>query len=195
MAKAPIPGLAKTRLISALGPAGAAHLAERMLRATLDQALAAGLGAGVELAITPDTGHPVFDALARDRRVRLLPQGDGDLGQRMARALTHALDGAAPALLIGTDAPSLDAALLQRAAGALADHDAVFGPTLDGGYVLVGLRRPAPWLFDAMTWSTPQVMQQTRARLHAHGWRHAELPPLADIDEPADLQHLPAGWL
>lgn len=195
MAKAPVPGLAKTRLQGALGADGAARLAERMLHTTLAQALEAAGEAAVLLAITPDGGHPVFDELARDRRVMLRPQGDGDLGRRMHRALVAALDDADAALLVGTDAPALEAAVLGRAADALADHDAVFVPTLDGGYVLVGLRRPAPWLFDGMTWSTPRVMQQTRERLRAHGWRHAELPALADVDEPVDLRHLPPGWL
>ena len=74
-------------------------------------------------------------------------QGDGDLGARMDRALTRALAAHDAAMLIGTDAPALDAAALRRAAAALARHDAVFVPALDGGYALVGLRRPASGLF------------------------------------------------
>jgi hypothetical protein len=96
---------------------------------------------------------------------------------------------------MGTDAPALDATVLRAAAQALRTHDAVFVPALDGGYALVGLRAAAPSLFSAMRWSTPQVMADTRARLAAAGLRHAELPALADIDEPADLQQLPPGWL
>ncbi len=90
-------------------------------------------------------------------------------------------------LLIGTDAPGVDRHYLRAAATALARHDAVVGPALDGGYTLIGLRRPAPQLFDAMPWSTSQVMDQTRTRLRRLGLRHAELAPLSDIDEPADL--------
>jgi len=70
----------------------------------------------------------------------------------------------------------------------------VFGPAADGGYALVGLRRPAPGLFHGMRWSHARVMAQTRERLAALGLRHAELPLLHDIDEPADLVHLPADW-
>jgi len=98
-------------------------------------------------------------------------------------------------VLMGTDAPALDAQALRQAAAALHQHDAVFAPTADGGYALVGLRYPMAMLFDGMTWSTPRVMDDTRARLRAHGLRHAELPPVHDIDEAADLAHLPAGWL
>ena len=97
-------------------------------------------------------------------------------------------------LLIGTDAPGVDAAYLRAAAAALATHDAVFGPALDGGYTLVGLRQPTPALFAQMPWSTPQVMGETRKRLAHLGLRHAELPALSDIDEPADLAALPPGW-
>ena len=82
-----------------------------------------------------------------------------------------------------------------RAAAALSGHGAVFVPALDGGYALVGLRQPAPWLFDRMGWSTATVMADTRERLADHGTSVVELPPLADIDEPADLVHLPQGWL
>jgi uncharacterized protein len=81
------------------------------------------------------------------------------------------------------------------AQAALRGHDAVFVPALDGGYALVGLRRPLPALFDAMPWSTSLVMQRSRERLAAAGASHVELAPVADIDVPADLVHLPVGWL
>ena len=108
--------------------------------------------------------------------------------------LTQMPQDAHKALLIGTDAPALNAQVLAAAGAALDSHDAVFVPALDGGYALIGLTRPAPELLLGMTWSTPQVMAETRERAHRHGWRWAELPPVADIDEPADLVHLPADW-
>jgi uncharacterized protein len=192
-AKAPVPGFAKTRLIPALGAERAAALAERLLAHAVHEALAAGLGP-VEVCGAPDADHPAFQALPA--AVQRSAQGEGDLGERMARAFARALgpEGAPPCLLIGTDAPGLDAACLRNAATALAQHDAVFGPALDGGYTLVGLRRPAAALFTDMVWSTAQVMADTRTRLQALGLRHAELAPLSDIDEPADLVHLPPHW-
>jgi uncharacterized protein len=201
-AKAPLAGFAKTRLIPALGAVGTAELAKRMLRHALQQALAARLGP-VELCCAPDAGHAGFREFAVLPDIQLSDQGEGDLGQRMARALERGLRQHAKVLLIGSDAPALDGAVLASAATALDTRDAAFVPALDGGYVLVGLRKQIaalapgalPGIFDAVPWSTPQVMQCTRERLARQGIGHAELAALADIDEAADLQHLPPGWL
>ena len=193
-AKAPVPGLAKTRLAPALGDTGAAALAERMLRHALAQAVAADVGP-VELCTAPDASHPALQAAAAQHGVRLTEQGTGDLGLRMHRAFARSLMRHGRTLLIGTDAPSLDAAVLRQASSALQDHDAVFVPALDGGYALVGQRRADPRWFSDMRWSHDRVMEDTRERLRAAGVRWAELPAVADIDEPADLVHLPTGWL
>lgn len=192
-AKAPVAGLAKTRLAPALGADGAAALAARMLRHALKQAVQADIGP-VELCGTPDAAHPALVAAAATAGVTLTAQGDGDLGLRMHRAFARVLTHHGRALLIGTDAPALDAAMLRDAAGRLLAHEAVFVPAFDGGYALVGLRRADPRWFSDMPWSTPDVMAQTRRRLAAAGMRWAELAPVADIDEPPDLVHLPAAW-
>ena len=196
MAKAPEPGAVKTRLIPALGADGAARLAERLLERAVDAAIASRLGE-VVLACAPDTAHPAFAVQEVRRGVMLHPQGEGDLGRRMQRAFDEAFaSGVEGALLIGTDVPALDAATLRRAHEVLRAADAVFVPAHDGGYALIGLRRHAPpRLFDAMPWSTPAVMALTRERLAASGLSHAELPAVHDIDEPADLAHLPPGWM
>ncbi len=198
LAKAPLAGYAKTRLMPALGAAGAAALAQRLLEHAAAQAVAAGLGP-VALWAAPDVTHPVFAQLGSRHGLALLAQGEGDLGARMARVFDTTWTAApGPLLLMGTDAPALDAALLRDAAAALQSHDAVFVPALDGGYALVGLRAWAPrlrGLFDGMRWSTAQVMADTRERLAAAGLRHAELPAVSDIDEAADLVHLPPGWI
>lgn len=198
-AKAPLAGYAKTRLIPALGVGGAARLAERMLGHAVRQAVAAGIGP-VEVCCAPDATHPAFGSLTATLTLALTEQGSGDLGARMQRAFARRLArGAMPAadaaLLIGTDAPALDAAMLRRARDALAAHDAVFVPALDGGYALVGLRRPAPGLFEGIAWSTGAVMADTRQRLATLGLRCTELDAVADIDEPADLVHVPPAWL
>jgi rSAM/selenodomain-associated transferase 1 len=197
MAKAPRPGLAKTRLIPALGAEGAARLAQRMLQHTLAQARAAALGP-VWLLGTP-TAEPADFGLPADHGLHLASQAEGDLGRRMQQAFQTVLKATAcqAALMVGTDAPALEAATLRQAAAALQTHDAVFVPASDGGYALIGLRAAAslPAVFDHMPWSTPELMQCTRERLQAGGHRFAELPVVTDIDEPADLAHLPAGWL
>lgn len=190
MAKAPQPGLAKTRLIPTLGAEGAAALAAWMLDRVLTQALAAGLGP-VHLRVTPDPMQACWASWTHRADLKVSAQADGDLGQRMHAALCSALLRQPAALLVGSDIPALDAHYLQQAAQALDTHDAVFGPTADGGYALVGLKQPQPMLFAGMRWSHPQVMADTRLRLGAAGLRHAELPLLHDIDEPGDLVHLP----
>lgn len=194
LAKAPVAGLAKTRLAPALGAQGAATLAARMLDHAVVQAVAAALGP-VTVWATPDTTHPAFVRLQQQHGVALAVQGGGDIGQRMAAVFAASLaEQGIPLLLMGSDLPGLNAAVLQQAAAALATHDAVLVPALDGGYGLIGLHRPAPKLFEGLAWSTPAVLAQTRQRMAAAGLRHAELPALADIDEPADLARLPAGW-
>lgn len=192
-AKKPVAGHAKTRLAPLLGDAGAAALAQRLLEHTARQAAGAGFD-HLELCTAPDTRHPAFIRLATTFGMALAGQGDGDLGQRMSRALARTLDRHSRALLIGTDAPALGPESLARAASCLHGHDAVFIPALDGGYALVGLRRPAPLLFENVRWSTAEVMEQTRGRARAAGLTWVELAPVADIDVPADLVHLPPGW-
>lgn len=194
-AKAPVAGQVKTRLIPALGAAGAAMLAQRMLAHALEQALALPV-AHLELCVSPDPAHPAFAREVADSggRLHLTLQGDGDLGERMHRALTRLLARHDKALLMGTDAPGLTTAVLGQAAAALDGHDVVFVPALDGGYALIGLTRSAPEIFQGMTWSTPRVMAETRERARRAGLRWAELEAVADIDEPKDLVHLPEGW-
>jgi len=186
-AKAPLPGLAKTRLIPALGAAGAAALQQRLIRRTL--ATAAQSGLATELWCHPDCAQPFFAACAGEVTVELRSQQGADLGERMHHAFVTA---DAPALLIGTDCPALSAQDLCAAAAALnADHDAVLGPAADGGYYLIGLRRPLAELFRDMPWGTDAVLARTRQRLHAAGLRWQELPTHHDIDTPTDLIHLP----
>lgn len=193
-ARLPLPGQAKTRLVPALGEGGAAALATRMLHHAVTQAVRADLGP-VELCMTPQSAHPLVRDVATAHPIQVADQGPGDLGERMHRAMVRHLSASYKALLIGTDAPSLDAAMLRGASSALDDVDAVFIPALDGGYALIGLCHPEPRLLLGMTWSQSQVMQQTRDRLRRANLRWAELPAVADVDEPADLCHVPSDWL
>jgi hypothetical protein len=189
LAKAPIAGLAKTRLIPALGARGAARLQRDFTRHALRTATGAGLGP-VTLWYAPEADHRFFRALRRTMNVDCQVQPTGDLGARMHTAFRlHCVQG--PLLLIGTDCPALRPHDLREAAQALCDgHDAVLGPAEDGGYVLVGLRSPQPALFSGMVWSTPSVMAETRARARGLGLRVMELETLWDVDLPADLPRL-----
>lgn len=187
LAKAPIPGLAKTRLIPELGSRGAARLQRRLTLRALETAVAARLGP-VTLWCAPDTRHRFFRALHKMAAVDCLDQPHGDLGDRMHTAFLHHCPRG-PLLLVGTDCPALTPGHLRAAAQALCDgFDAVLHPAEDGGYVLVGLRRPQPSLFSGMQWSTADVMAQTRSR--ARALRVREFETLWDVDVPADLPRL-----
>jgi uncharacterized protein len=193
-AKAPQAGLAKTRLIPALGAAGAAALARRMLEHTVQQALAARAGP-VELCMSPAPTDPTWQDIHLPEAVARTAQGEGDLGQRMDRAVRRVTTQLhQPLLLMGADCPGLTTARFNEAAEQLAQHDAVLLPVADGGYVLIGLKAPCPELFTQMPWSTPAVAAETLRRLAGLGLRVWQGPQLHDIDEAADLAHLPAGF-
>lgn len=191
-AKAPVPGRVKTRLIPALGAEGAARLARRMLDNTLSQALAAGIGP-VELCASPAISAvdwAGWTKTALPPGVETSDQGEGDLGERMARASRRALTVNDRLLLIGTDCPGLSARHLRVAATALECHEAAIYPAVDGGYPLLGLRAFHPSLFADIPWSTPAVAELTLARMDALKWRIWLGDSLVDIDEPADLVHV-----
>ena len=193
-AKAPQPGSVKTRLIPALGADGAAGLARRLLAHTVSQALAANVGE-VELCMSPAPLAPAWRGVALPNGIEQTAQGEGDLGERMARAVSRNTHDAVAALqgvmLVGTDCPALTTLLLQQAAQQLEHHDAVLLPAHDGGYVLLGLKSPCPELFEHMAWSTSVVAAQSLRRMAALNMRVWQGPTLYDIDEPADLQHVP----
>lgn len=193
LAKAPVPGYAKTRLIPALGARGAARLQRRFTRDAVRVAIEVRIGE-VVLWCAPDATHSFFRALQRTTGIRCTAQPAGDLGQRMLHATTAAssADSRQAVLVMGTDCPALRPHHLQAAADALRDVDAVFIPAEDGGYVLVGLRHPQPGLFTEMTWSTDSVMADTRERAASLALRIRELPMMWDVDTPSDLQRLQA---
>jgi uncharacterized protein len=189
LARAPIPGQAKTRLIPALGATGAANLQRWLMQRTVAMALVADVGP-VTLWCAGDPRHPDFALCRAFGSVALRHQPEGDLGARMLAALRESTTSAT--LVIGTDCPALTAAHLRNAAQQLADHDAVVLPAEDGGYVLIGAARPLPELFADVDWGTARVMAQTRDRLRAAGQRWCEPATLWDVDRPEDLARLAA---
>ena len=184
-AKAPVPGAAKTRLIPALGAAGAARLAQRMLAQTAAAAVAAGLGEP-ELCAAPHPDSPEW-APFRPPGVRMTDQGAGTLGERLARAAARVVGAGERVLLIGSDCPELDAERLRAAAERLDGCDAFIHPAHDGGYALLGLARFHPSPFSGIAWSTSSVAADTAARIRALGWSLHVGDTLRDVDEPEDL--------
>jgi rSAM/selenodomain-associated transferase 1 len=193
-AKAPQPGLAKTRLIPALGAERAAALARRMLETTLERALGAQVGP-VELRVTPAPSDVAWRDIPIPDGVEISAQGEGDLGARLARAAQRGLELNAAVMLIGCDCPELDSTALREAAQTLREVDAVMHPTADGGYALLGLRRFDPGLFSDIPWSTSSVAHRTLQQIDALRWSLHVAAVFNDIDEPADLRHLPVEWL
>ena len=189
-ARAPVAGKAKTRLAAAIGAAAAAQLHARLVERAVATALAARAGV-VELHCAPDARHPFFARIASRHGVALQPQGRGDVGARMQRALARALRTTDAAVLIGCDCPELRPSDVRRAVRDLrAGADAVFAPAADGGYALVGLRRSAPRLFSGIEWGGARVMAATRQRLRELGWRWRELREVWDVDRPEDYARL-----
>lgn len=193
LAKAPVPGFAKTRLIPLLGLDGAAALQRLLIERAVATALAARIGA-VTLWCAPDTEHEAFFDLEARLPIALRPQPAGDLGERMLAAFDSA--GAGGLVLIGSDCPCLEPRDLRAAAAALASGaDAAIAPAEDGGYGLIAARRPLPVLFRAMPWSTPWVASLTRERAAAAGLALAEMRTVWDVDTPADYRRLVAAGL
>ena len=191
LARAPVPGRAKTRLIPALGARGAAELHAWLVRRTLATVTAVE-GVTTELWCDPATADPFFRALAAEMPVTLRQQCAGDLGARMSVALRDALASSERAVLIGTDCVDLAVEDLREALARLATGaDAVLGPVADGGYWLIGLRRWHPNLFEGIRWGGEDVLEQTRGVLTRLGWAWHELSLRHDVDRPEDLARLP----
>ncbi|MEU2911954.1 TIGR04282 family arsenosugar biosynthesis glycosyltransferase [Streptomyces massasporeus] len=190
MAKAPRPGLVKTRLHPLLSPLRCADLQAELIRHTVE--LATSHTPRTYLAYTPGEGGDAIST-AVPAGVRLLLQRGTHLGERLAAAVADAFaDGAGPLLVVGTDAPTLTGGHLTDAFTALESHDVALGPALDGGYHLIGLRAPHTCLFalDPEVWSTDRVLTATRALARDGGLSTGTLRPLRDLDTPADAAAL-----
>jgi rSAM/selenodomain-associated transferase 1 len=187
LTKAPEPGRVKTRLAMMLGVEGATALHERFIIHTVKAAVEAATGA-ITIWASPDEAHPFFQELARQFPLAFARQPEGDLGARMHAAFARA---GGPTLVIGTDCPVLTARHLRDAAEVLrGGADAVIFSAEDGGYVLIGLKRPTPELFTDMPWSTDGVMLETRQRLRHLGLSWREPGRLWDVDRPTDVMRM-----
>lgn len=204
-ARTPRLGGVKTRLAASVGEEEALRVHRELLARTMAVAGAAcraagGEGTAVELCLAGEDDAGECAALAARHGARLTRQeGGADLGARMHAALADALRAGRLPVLVGCDCPVLEPGDLLAALAALRETDAVFAPAEDGGYALVGVRRPAGWLFDGPRWGGAQVMDDTRALMRARGLRWTELRTLWDLDGDADyrrwlgLRHASAG--
>lgn len=189
VAKRPAAGQTKTRLGAVLSPETAATLYECFLRDTLERVRQVPEARPV-VAFLPEDAGAYFAQLAPD--FERIPQVGPDLGARLDNALSHYLhNGCDRAVIMNSDGPTLPAAYLSQAFQELnGPADVVLGPCDDGGYYLIGLKRPAPRLLREVRMSTPRVTADTLALAAAEGLRVALLPTWYDVDDADSLARL-----
>ena len=184
----PKPGRTKTRLMPALGAAGAALVQRQMTEHCLTTVKALQQRRSVQVWVCYAGAE---EADFRDwlgEEWDYLPQANGDLGDRMANAFTHAFNHQAKRVVtIGIDCPDITADLLVEAFDSLNHQELVLGPASDGGYYLIGLQRIVPELFDQMDWGTERVLAESLGRAAKAGLEVAQLEVLTDVDHPEDL--------
>ncbi|MBI1966710.1 MAG: TIGR04282 family arsenosugar biosynthesis glycosyltransferase [Gemmatimonadetes bacterium] len=189
-ANAPIPGRVKLRLAEEVGASTAAEVYWQIGRRVVEAAAGSGYRTTVWFAPAHE-GPFIREWLNGLGHVEFRPQASGHLGTRLAHAFArHFAERAERVVLVGTDCPGIDRRLVTESFTALATFDVVLGPTLDGGYYLLGLRAPQPALFRDIPWTTAVVAVQTRARAEALGLTHRILRPLRDVDTARDARAL-----
>jgi rSAM/selenodomain-associated transferase 1 len=190
MVKAPRAGLVKTRLAAWLSASDSAALAACFAQDTV--ATARRVAPELIVAYTPGDGRALLEALLPDGLLWLEQQGE-TLGERLERVVAHAARlGFGPVIVMGADSPTLPSSFIETARERLAAEaaDVALGPAEDGGYYLVGLRHPAPGLFQNIAWSTPYAYEQTKRNAAEARLRLLQLPTWYDVDTFADLLRL-----
>lgn len=188
-AKWPEAGRVKTRLIPALGVAGALDAHLTLTLAVLDNLCGSGLTVQFwwDRAVdsVPADAQGVVRTIEQRGLGQKIQQGT-NLGDRMLDALGTGLEAHALALIVGSDCPSVEPAYVHQAVASLQEYDVVLGPSDDGGYVLIGARRVVPHMLDGIEWGTEAVLEQTCQRLKKLGLSVGLLEPRWDVDEPED---------
>lgn len=188
--KAPDEVRSKTRL-APLPPEVRAALSAAMIEDGVEVACTLP-GVRVVMACDPGPEHPFFQRLAQVWPVERVAQGEGDLGARLSFLSHHLQRDGAAVLFLGGDCPQIEVSTLATWIEALTRVDVVMSPADDGGYVCLGLRKDADFLFREIPWSTSRVAQVTRDRLVEQGISFQEGPVEFDIDRIEDLHKLAA---
>ena len=180
MAKPPIMGKVKTRLAKGIGDENALVVYQNLLGHTLQIAKKSS----VEPTIFATEESPFFGECGFDQYL----QSDGDLGKRMELACRQMLSSVQKVIIIGTDCPDISHKHIDEANNLLDSHDVVFGPCEDGGYYLLGLKKPHKELFIDLPWSTDSLLALTMNRCEEAGIKTALLGELSDVDTIDDLK-------
>jgi rSAM/selenodomain-associated transferase 2/rSAM/selenodomain-associated transferase 1 len=190
----PVPGRTKTRLIPILGAARAADFQRELTERTLRRDRSVARTRPVDLEACFEGGSPAKLRRWLGPDLIFSKQSSGDLGERMKAAFLEAFrQGARHVILHGTDIPGLTTQHIDEAFDALKSHDLVLGPSTDGGYWLIGLRKPAD-LFDRMEWGTSSIFDKTVAAAQGQGFSVHVLSPLTDMDTEEAVKHWMPDW-
>ncbi len=188
LCKYPTPGQVKTRLIPTIGAEAAADLQRKMSRYVFSEINKAAAITGASIEICYDCATEAdFKNLFGDKP-EFVKQSNGDLGDRINNAFLRAFAlGYKKVLLTGSDCPCVSSDILIHAFNSLSTSEAVVGPTLDGGYYLLGLTKSMPFLFENMPWSTEVVFEMTIERLKKRKISYSILKAGWDVDRPEDI--------
>jgi len=181
--------MVKTRLAADIGPEQAATVCRQLIMRVMKQTLP--VGSEFERYIFYDPPNRRQDFVSWFPDETFLAQSRGDIGIRMENVILSLLDkGAEKAVITGSDIPDLSCGIITQAFEMLDQADVVLGPASDGGYYLIGMKRPMPELFRNITWSSGDVFSETIAIIGKSGSNHKTLPMLSDIDHVGDLDIL-----
>jgi len=191
-AKTPLAGRVKTRLIPALGEQGAADFAEALIEESARRATRAWPGA-VRLQVWPDTHHACFERIQQRHGIGVSLQSGGDLGSKMLQALNDAYQRGAAAAIMGCDVPHCPPETYRTAHAFLRQGRAIIGPSVDGGYYLIGINPPQPGCFESIEWGGSKVFDTTLKRAAKAGVDLIVLRQLNDFDTAADIEAIRAS--
>lgn len=182
--KNPVKGHVKTRLAKSIGDLKALHIYQKLLRIT--KSITDELSCERQVWYSQSV---VQNDLWDEKAYSKFTQRGKDLGERMQLSFQQAFEkGYENVIIIGSDCPDLTPELINRAFDVLENHQAVIGPSEDGGYYLIGMSRYYPFLFEDKKWSHPSVFRDTLKQIETHSISHHLLPVLNDIDSEADLR-------
>ena len=187
-AKAPVENQVNTRLIPDIGVQAATKLQDDLIQQRLTMLAQENLSA-VILMCLPDTQDEYFLQCEQKYPVTLHQQSGTDLGMRMLSGVKHALKNYKYCIVIGTDAPALDASIIEQAIDVLhTKYEVVFVPAEDGGYVLLGMQKTCDFLFQDINWGSAEVMMQSTNKLKKNNTPYKELATCWDIDRLEDYR-------
>ncbi|NKB24136.1 MAG: DUF2064 domain-containing protein [Kiritimatiellae bacterium] len=187
--KNPEPGKVKTRLAATIGHEQASHIYKQMVLETIRTAQTCTGHPYVFIFYSPPESEPLIKEWIGDEKT-YIPQSEGDLGERMSDAFKSLFSmGFKQIIIIGTDCPAISRKHLSQGFTALNRNDIVLGPTHDGGYYLLGMKRHHPELFEHMPWSTPSVLDKTQKAINHLKLSYQLLAILRDVDDQHDLDY------